>query len=91
MQALPTPPPAPKRFCSSEGKLLFQNKPSFLGVEYSASSRKKINEYKHFHHPVVLDGLAVRQLMMRAVAAICAHTGFESMFIKSCFENCVLV
>ncbi|XP_066926959.1 STAGA complex 65 subunit gamma-like isoform X1 [Clytia hemisphaerica] len=79
VQMLPTPPQAPKRFCSNEGKLVSQTKPSFLGVEYSASSSKKrSNEYKHFHNPLVLDALAVRQLMMKAVAAICSHTGFEN-------------
>lgn len=84
---LPTPPPAPKRFCSNEGKLLFQSKPSFLGVEYLATSKKKVNEFKHFHNPVILDGLAVRQLMMRAVAAICAHSGFESKLLLSSYHN----
>ena len=77
-QALPTPPPAPKRFCSSDGKLVFQSKPSFLGVDYSASAKKKGTEFKHFHTSITLDALAVRQLMMKAAAAVCAHSGFES-------------
>jgi len=79
-QVLPTPPPAPKRFCSNDGKLVFQSKPSFLGVDYSANVKKKGNDFKHFHTPITLDALAVRQLMMKAVAAVCAHSGFESKY-----------
>lgn len=77
-QVLPSPPPAPKRFCSSEGKLLFQSKPTFLGVDYTVPSKKRGSEFKHFHNSINLDSVSVRQLMLKAVAAICSHSGFES-------------
>ena len=75
--ALPSPPPPPKRFCSNEeGRLTTKQKSSFLSEEYDATGGKKSK--LHVDCPITLDTLSTRQLMLKSVAAVCAHSGFET-------------
>ena len=75
---LPSPPPPPKRFCASDGRLVTHTQSGFLSTEYSAEANGKGLENKHFHCPIQLDALATRQLMLKSVAAVTAHAGYES-------------
>ena len=77
---LPSPPIPPKRFCSSEGRLITRTQPGFMGGEFSAHDIMPENsrlDPKNFKCPLELDTVASRQLMYKAVAAGTAHAGFE--------------
>lgn len=75
---LPSAPQPPKRFCSTEGRLVGQSQSSFLSTEYIAVASKKGLEGKHFQCPIQLDALSARQLLLKSVAAVNAHSGFEA-------------
>lgn len=75
---LPSAPQPPKRFCSTEGCLVGQSQSSFLSTEYIAVASKKGLEGKHFQCPIQLDALSARQLLLKSVAAVNAHSGFEA-------------
>lgn len=74
---LPSPPIPPKRFCSSEGRLISRTQPTFMCGEFTASSGSSTLDDKNFVCPIELDTVAARQLMYKAVAAGTAHAGFE--------------
>lgn len=73
---LPSPPIPPKRFCSSEGRLLTDTQPTFMSTEFSIDNGKSL-ENPNFRCPIELDTVSARQLMFKAVAAGTAHAGFE--------------
>jgi len=73
---LPSPPVPPKRFCSSEGRLLSHTQPSFMSEEFSSENNKQSLDNK-IHCPIELDSILLRQLMYKAVGAATAHSGFE--------------
>ena len=75
--ALPSPPIPPKRFCSSEGRLVSQTQPSFMSAEFSSDADKRGLENKQFQCPIELDMVSARQLMSKSIAGVTAHAGFE--------------
>eukprot|EP00794_Sanderia_malayensis_P005525 gene5525-6210_t len=77
--SLPSAPPPPKRFCSSTGFLRSTHQKSFLSSEFDASNEAVdvLSESQPVECPIELDPVASRQLLMKSVAASCAHAGFE--------------
>ena len=78
---LPSPPIPPKRFCSSEGRLISRTQPGFMSGDFSTDdvteSKHLSIENKKLQCPFELDTVASRQLMFKAVAAGTSHAGFE--------------
>jgi len=74
---LPSPPIPPKRFCSSEGRLLSHTKPTFLSTEFSVDEEKYAMDVKPMQCPIELDSISTRQLLSKAIAGVSAHAGFE--------------
>ena len=74
---LPSPPIPPKRFCSSEGRLISRTKPSFMSAEFTSDTNERSFERKSTYCPIELDTVSTRQLMSKAIAGVTAHAGFE--------------
>lgn len=76
---LPAPPPPPKRFCASDGFLRSTPQKSFLSSEFDADTQAThiLSETRQAVCPIELDSVAARQLMLKSVSAVCAHSGFE--------------
>ncbi|XP_065648567.1 uncharacterized protein LOC100211258 isoform X3 [Hydra vulgaris] len=71
LSAAPLPP---KRFCSTEGHLIHSVGTNFLSTEFAAKEEKLINKMEDCPN---LSALSLRQLLLKSIACIVAHTGFE--------------
>ncbi|EDO43099.1 predicted protein [Nematostella vectensis] len=79
---LPPHPPKPKRFCTTQGIVTPQTQTTLMARLHTSPSTRSSHKLVYPH----LDSVSVRQLLLRAVAAICAHSGFE-MASEIALEN----